>query len=318
MELCELRHFELRELYYFVAVAEELHFARAADRVGIHQSPLSKAITTMERHLGVRLFVRDRRSTQLTAIGEMLLLDARRILAEADQARLSVLAAAAGRTGRLRIAIADGLAHSRVVTLLRRTYLEDPDISVHVMQCPFSEQMHLLRSGLLDIGLTVTVPDLQSLVSAEFDCSPVSALGGLGDDIYATPLWKDALSVVLEQTHPLATQAVIEWEALTSAQLIVAGERSMACGKDGTLIELDRRSCRLGYVASVELLLTLAAAGKGVGLIGTALAKTIHRGDLALRPLSTRRAKITTFLLRRREDESRLVARFLERAQKVD
>src|SRR6266700_8224129 len=71
---------ETRELRYFVAVAEELHFARAAARVGIEQSPLSKAITEMERHLGVRLFVRTRRSTQLTGVGEMLLEDARRIL----------------------------------------------------------------------------------------------------------------------------------------------------------------------------------------------------------------------------------------------
>ena len=85
---------ETRELRYFVAVAEELHFARAAARVGIEQSPLSKAITEMERHLGVRLFVRTSRSTQLTYVGETLLPVARRILAEVDQARGSILAAA--------------------------------------------------------------------------------------------------------------------------------------------------------------------------------------------------------------------------------
>lgn len=318
MELCELRHFELRELYYFVAVAEELHFARAADRVGIHQSPLSKAITLMERHLGVRLFVRDRRSTQLTAIGEALLNDARRILAEADQARLGILAAAAGRTGRLRIAITDGLAHPRMAALLRQTYTEDSGIHVHVMQCPFSEQLRLLRSGLLDVGLIATAPDLHVLVSSECACAPASALSGLGDDIHATSVSKDTLSVVLERAHPVATETAIEWEALASAQLLVAGERSMTCGGDGTLIEHGGRfRRRLEYVASVELLLTLAAAGKGVGLIGAAQAKAIHRDDLALRPLSTRRAKVTTFLLRRKEDDSPLVTRFVERAQKV-
>src|SRR5882672_7942008 len=95
---------ETRELRYFVAVAEELHFARAAARVGIEQSPLSKAITEMERHLGVRLFVRTRRSTQLTYVGETLLSDARRILAQVDQAQRNMKAAASGRRGRLRIA----------------------------------------------------------------------------------------------------------------------------------------------------------------------------------------------------------------------
>ena len=64
---------EIRELRYFVAVAEELHFARAAARVGIEQSPLSKAISELERNLGVQLFIRTRRSTTLTSVGEALL-----------------------------------------------------------------------------------------------------------------------------------------------------------------------------------------------------------------------------------------------------
>lgn len=315
MDLHELRHFELRELYYFVAVAEELHFARAADRVGIHQSPLSKAITLMERHFGVRLFVRDRRSTQLTAIGEALLNDARRILAEADQAHRGIVAAAAGRTGRLRIAITDGLAQPRVAALLRKTYNEDSAISVHVMVWPLSEQLRLLRSGLLDVGLTTTAPDLRTMTALE-ECAPAPILSGLGEDIDASTVWKDALTVVLERDHPLAAQTAIDSEALTSAQLIVVGERSMMCGDSVTLLELNGRSRNPEYVPSVELLLTLAAAGKGLGLIGAALAKTIQRDDLALRPLSSRRPKITTFLLRRKEDQSPLVTRFLERVQK--
>jgi DNA-binding transcriptional LysR family regulator len=85
---------ELRLLRYFIAVAEELHFGRAAARVGIEQSPLSKAITDMERRLGVRLFIRTRRSTQLTYVGETLLPDARRILVEVDQAHRNIKAAA--------------------------------------------------------------------------------------------------------------------------------------------------------------------------------------------------------------------------------
>jgi DNA-binding transcriptional LysR family regulator len=128
MELRELHKFELRELTYFVAVAEELHFARAAERVGINQSPLSKAITVMERHLGVRLFVRTRRSTQLTYVGETLLPDARRILAEVDQASRNIKAAASGRRGRLRVAIGDGLADPRIAGLFAQSRDEDSEI----------------------------------------------------------------------------------------------------------------------------------------------------------------------------------------------
>jgi len=318
MELRELRHFELRELYYFVAVAEELHFARAADRVGIHQSPLSKAITLMERHLGVRLFVRDRRSTQLTTVGEALLNDARRILAEADQARRGIVAAAAGRTGRLRIAITDGLAQPRVAALLRRTYGEDSAISIYVMQCPLSEQLRLLRSGLLDVGLTATAPDLRAFAATEGAKLPIPLLSGLGDDIDASPIWKDALMAVLEREHPLASLAGIDWDSLAAEQVILLGERSITSEESVTLVELNGPSRRLEYVPSVELLLTLTAAGKGIGLIGAALAKTIHRDDLVLRPLKTSRAKITTFLLRRNGDQSPLVDRFLERVQRSD
>src|ERR1700678_3936276 len=124
---------ELRLLRYFIAVAEELHFGRAAARIGIEQSPLSKAITDMERHLGVRLFVRTRRRTQLTYVGETLLPDARRILAQVDQAHRNIKAAALGSIGRLRIAICDGLAHPRIAKLLAQSREEDPEIDIQHM-----------------------------------------------------------------------------------------------------------------------------------------------------------------------------------------
>jgi DNA-binding transcriptional LysR family regulator len=100
---------ETRELRYFVALAEELHFARAAARVGIEQSPLSKAISEMERRPGMQSFLRTRRSTHLTYVGEVLLQDARRVLGDVDQARSNLVATPSGRRGQLRIAMCDGL-----------------------------------------------------------------------------------------------------------------------------------------------------------------------------------------------------------------
>jgi DNA-binding transcriptional LysR family regulator len=99
--------------------------------------------------------------------------------------------------------------------------------------------------------------------------------------------------------------------------LILAGERSPICGGAGALIDLAGRARRLQFVTSIELLLTLVASGKGAGLIGAGLARTIHRHDLAFRPLRTRRPKVTTLLLRRNDDESPLITRFVERAQRV-
>jgi len=315
MELHELRHFELRELYYFVAVAEELHFARAAERVGIQQSPLSKAITAMEQRLGVRLFARDRRRTQLTAVGQVLLNSARRVIAEVDQARLDLLAAAAGRAGRLRIAIVDGF-QPRIAGLLRQTYQEDPGIHVQVVQQSLSEQRRLLRAGLIDVGLVSAISDLPLAWNHDCNCAPVLGLGDLGEDIDARPLWRDASSAILARDHSLAGMTEIEWEALNSSPLLIVGDGAAACGSCSTLVQHHVRS-RVHHIATVGLLLTLAACGKGVGLLAQALAGTIHRDDVVVRPLLRRRPRITTYLLRRIDDEAPVVARFLERARKL-
>src|SRR5712664_2110495 len=99
---------ELRQLRYFIAVAEELHFGRAAARIGIEQSPLSNAIKNFQRKLGVKLIETTTRSTRLTWAGEVLVEDGRRILAAVDQALRNVMEAASGRRGRLRIGVCDG------------------------------------------------------------------------------------------------------------------------------------------------------------------------------------------------------------------
>ena len=100
---------EFRHLRYFLAVAEELHFARAAERLHIEQSPLSRAIRELEEELGAQLFVRTSRSTRLTLAGKLLMENAPRVLLALDQARESVKAAANGFHGRFRVALSDGI-----------------------------------------------------------------------------------------------------------------------------------------------------------------------------------------------------------------
>lgn len=106
---------EFRHMRRFLAVAEELHFARAAERLHIEQSPLSRAIKELESDLGVQLFERTTRSTRLTWAGQVFLEDVRRVFAALDQARINVKAAANGYHGTLRIAVSDGIVPSRRV-----------------------------------------------------------------------------------------------------------------------------------------------------------------------------------------------------------
>ncbi|MBS0426423.1 MAG: LysR family transcriptional regulator [Proteobacteria bacterium] len=123
---------ELRHLRCFLAVAEELHFARAAERLHIDQSPLSRTIKELEEELGARLFVRTTRSTQLTRAGRLFLEHVPRVFTALEQARDSVKSAVNGFCGQLRIALSDGITPSRLPALLAQCREEDPEVEVRL------------------------------------------------------------------------------------------------------------------------------------------------------------------------------------------
>jgi DNA-binding transcriptional LysR family regulator len=276
---------ETRQLRYFVALAEELHFARAAARVGIEQAPLSKAISNLEQRLGVQLFLRTRRSTTLTAVGDMLLQDARRILAEIDRAHRNITSAASGRQGRIRVALCDGLAHPRIAGLLAQVRQDDPNVDIELTHHPTPDQLRGLHSGTIDIGFSLT------------ESSDLN--------LRCLPLWQDPLVIIVRPDNPMAALKCVEEIDPQTRGLIVLGTAIAPAAKMRKPIE---------HVASTELLLTLVATGHGAGLLSAAQAQTIHRPDLVVRPLHPTGPRVTTFLLQRSSGASEVVARFTERA----
>lgn len=132
---------ELRHLRYFLVMAEELHFARAADRLHIEQSLSFRVIKTIEDDLGMALFERTPLSARITLAGRALIDQARRILALVDQMRASAAATSAGVGGQLRLGLVQTNMESCLPALVTLNRKEDPEVKIFLQEISFSEQV---------------------------------------------------------------------------------------------------------------------------------------------------------------------------------
>lgn len=161
---------ELRHLRYFTAVARELNFRRAAEILHIAQPPLSMQIKALENELGVQLFDRSSRAVTLTVAGGRFLVDAQRILAEAQQAEADVKKAARGIIGRLNIGFMLSTAHNLLGNAVKRFKHDFPEVELNLLDLTNSAQIKALEEGRLDIAFTrskISKPDLQTEILTE-------------------------------------------------------------------------------------------------------------------------------------------------------
>jgi DNA-binding transcriptional LysR family regulator len=171
---------ELRHLRYFVAVAEELNFSRAARRLQMAQPPLSAAIRQLEAELGTVLFHRSSREVVLTDAGHALLDGARRTLAEADRAVKSAQRAAAGETGRLRIGFSWSATFQTLPTLGRAFRARRPDVELLTEQMWNARMAEALRAGTIDTAIALCPEPSDSLASRRIRTERVVAILGSG------------------------------------------------------------------------------------------------------------------------------------------
>ena len=292
---------ELRHLRCFLAVAEELHFARAAERLHIDQSPLSRTIKELEEELGARLFIRSTRSTQLTRAGQLLLEHVPRIFLAVEQARDSVKAVANGFHGQLRIALSDGVSPSRLPTLLARCRQEDPEIEVRLYEVSAAQQIKGLHEDLYDAGL--------------------SMVDDLGDGILATPAWEDSLMVAVPARHPLLAYKHIPLEEVLRHALVLCDPgvcEGHARQVDRFLRQQDQEPLIAQHVASFDVMMTLVSAGLALGLAGAAHIAASREPGVVGRPLAGKPPMLRTYLLRRDAQPSEVLARFIERVVTPD
>ncbi|MBM2765025.1 LysR family transcriptional regulator [Burkholderia anthina] len=287
---------ELRHLKCFLAVAEELHFARAAERLHIEQSPLSRAIKELEEDLGIQLFVRTTRSTRLTLAGKLFMEHVPRVFTALQQARDSVRAAANGFHSQLRVALSDGIPPSRFSTFLALCRQEEPEIEIRLFEVPLAQQIKGLHDDLYDVGF------------ARSD--------DVGDGILAEAVWDDPLMVAMPARHPLMTYKRIPLEEVLHYPLVLGNPH--ACEGYARQIErvlrrVDREPLVAERVSSVDLMMALVAAGFALGLIGASQIAASREPGVVARPLAGRAAMLTTYLLRSDNELSETLARFVER-----
>jgi DNA-binding transcriptional LysR family regulator len=158
---------ELRQLRYFVTVAEELHFGRAAERLHMTQPPLSQTIAALEELLGTPLFLRNRRQVELTPAGAALLPEARRMLLEAAGLPELVRRAAAGEAGKLSLAFVTSADYSVLPPFLRRYRAAYPQVQITLQEATSDLQLADLLRGRIDAGLLI--PPLPDKARAELD-----------------------------------------------------------------------------------------------------------------------------------------------------
>ncbi len=289
---------ELRHLRYFLAVAEELHFARAAERLHIEQSPLSRAIRELEEELGAQLFVRTSRSTRLTLAGKLLMENAPRVLLALDQARESVKAAANGFHGRLRVALSDGITPSRLPALLARCREEDPEIEIRLFEVPLAQQLSGLRDDLYDAGFSMA--------------------DEVGDGIIIEPAWEDELMVAMPARHELLAHRRVPLDEVLQHPLVL-GDPAVCEGHatqiDRILRKQDREPLIEQYVATFDVMMTFVSAGLALGLAGAAHIASSREPGVVGRPLAGKSPMLTTYLLRRDAEPSQALARFIERVE---
>ncbi|MEH6500114.1 MAG: LysR substrate-binding domain-containing protein [Pseudoalteromonas distincta] len=288
---------ELRHLRCFIAVAKELHFARAAERLNIEQSPLSRTIKELESELGTQLFERTSRGTRLTWAGQVLTEDVRRIFIALDQARANVQAAASGYRGMLRIALSDGIVAQRLATLLAQCRLDEPEVEIRLFEVPFSQQVKGLRNDLYDAG---------------FSRSDES-----GDGIHSQDVWHDPLIVALPARHPLLACKQLPLEEVLKYPLILCHPET--CEGHYKQIErllraVETQPVIAEYASSHDVMFALIAAGYGLGLACEAQVRAYHNPDVVSRPIDGGPLMLTTYLLRPDNEPSAQLARFIGRA----
>ena len=294
---------ELRQLRYFVAVAEEMHFGRAAQRLHMTQPPLSQSIQALEALLGTPLFARTSRSVTLTPAGAALLPRARQLLHDAQALPDLARRAAAGESGRLALAFVSTADYSVLPSFLHQFRTAFPQVQIELREATTDLQLEALEHNEIDVGLLIPpLPDRMKYLLAY-------------RRVLAEPLVLAApeSAAALRKDGPLPLHAVADLPLIIFPRRIAPAfhDAILGCYRDAGLTP------RIGQEAiQMQTIVGLVSAGMGIALVPQSVSN-LKRPGVAYRALADTTALIETGLAWRRDNPSPVLHAFLELLEKT-
>jgi DNA-binding transcriptional LysR family regulator len=288
---------ELRQLRYFVAVAEAEHFRRAAEALGIAQPALSRQVTALEKELGVSLFERLPRGVRLSAPGRVLLEESKRMLGEMGSIAERVQRVARGEVGRLCIAFSEAASgHAALTDSIRSFRAAHPDVALSLVSMPSGPQIEALRQGTIDAGFQYRM----ELQSEEFE---------------HYELGMENVLLVLPLSHRLAARRSLDFADLKDEPLICIARHINPRFYDSVMAAFlaHRVVPQIVQEASSTIVLSLVSVGMGLGLVSTAL-QWRAPADVVFRPIRGLSLPNPFDLVWRRDNHSPVLRRFVDNA----
>lgn len=269
----------IRQLWMFLAVAEERHFGRAAARLGMSQPPLTEQIKVLEQSLKLQLFERSRRGTQLSAAGAAILPAVRQFAGQVEHLERVVREVASGQSGVLHVGAITSAMLDTVPPLLNELKRAHPSLTVFVREIDSVEAVPALRSGELDMAF-------------------VRIDGDVGDGISTLPLTEDRLAVALPKDHKLAALPRVRLQSLAAEQLVMSSRQVSPVDFD-----MLTAICRahgftprvLHEVRSVASQVAYVGCGQGVALVPASM-KKLAPANVVIRPLKEKVMVVTAAL----------------------
>ncbi|MEP0879766.1 LysR family transcriptional regulator [Funiculus sociatus GB2-M2] len=290
---------ELRHLHYFIAVAEELHFSRAAQRLHISQPPLSQQIRDLEDELGVKLFERTKRHVQLTEAGKVFLERSYGVLVQLEQAIEATQRIGRGEVGRLAIGFVGSATYTVLPDILSAFRAQFPAVELRLHELTTTQQIQALHDKQVDVGIVrsaIVEPGLS------VEC-----------------ILQESLVLALPATHPFSAQTKVSLSTLADESFILFPAKMGPIFYEQIINMCQQAGFRpkvAQEAVQMQTIIGLVAAGLGIAFVPASL-QNFHRSGVIYRSLQEQTPKTGLYLTWRQHDSSPVISAFLSLARKT-